>query len=466
MLVILITALALVHLSAATTAKNAPFPCTLCWAAINELESLLAEDATQAEITKTLDKNICARFHSPLCNEIVQYGLPAVARLLEQNYHVGAVCQELGMCSKPDFNQPDKTAIPVYTLDLDLPPQQRWTKLMQLPHFHTNVNRMLNIVENALPLFAKKSIDALGAIVLRSLTLEYQGELAGIAKALGADINLLAVAQVAYDVTDGCTSIVANSASAGHPLHVRNLDFGAGLGFTDTLRNLTVQVEYQKSGKTLFKSVGYASYIGVLTGMRPNGWTATIDTRFMTANPIEMFIEEINEFNKYNKTVSMPTHLLRETFVNVASYASAVQTLEATPLVSSVYFIVGGTQTGEGVVIARGQNGPDNVSPIGTIKPDWAIVQTNYDWWNKNASLYNFMPSPQNPNVPILDNRREAALIGLRALPAASVTFPRLLNIMDTKPVFNQLTTYTVAMSAADSHFSVVRRYCNSPCPF
>ena len=60
---------------------------------------------------------------------------------------------------------------------------------------------------------------------------------------MNTDVNLLAFAQIAYSVTDGCTSLVANDASGRHVLHVRNLDFGAGLGFTDVLRQMAYHVK-------------------------------------------------------------------------------------------------------------------------------------------------------------------------------------------------------------------------------
>lgn len=353
-----------------------------------------------------------------------------------------------------------------YVVDLDLPPQQRWTKLFQIPKYRDGVNALLKAVQDFLPVFVETSLSQLGQVVLSALDSEYQGELHGMAAALGADVHLLALAQVAYDATDGCTSIVADSPHAGHPLHVRNLDFGAGLGFTDTLRNLTLQVDFHRNGTLLFQSVGFAAYVGVLSGMRPNGWTATVDTRFLSANPLRMLLAELEELQRYKQTAIMPTHLLRTALTTQADYASALHVLQTSHIVASIYYIVGGTRPGQGVVLARDQNSVANACRIGDITPAWAVVQTNYDFWNKNASRFNPMPSPENPNVPLLDNRRAAALAGLGAIPPLAVGFDRLLNVLSTRPVLNQLSTYTIAMSAADNHFQVWGRYCNSPCPF
>ena len=38
---------------------------------------------------------------------------------------------------------------------------------------------------------------------------------------------------------------------------------------TEALRPLVVNLDYQRRGKTVFKSVNFAGYIGILTGLKP-----------------------------------------------------------------------------------------------------------------------------------------------------------------------------------------------------
>ncbi len=38
---------------------------------------------------------------------------------------------------------------------------------------------------------------------------------------------------------------------------------------TDALRPAIVNLDFQKKGKTVFKSVNFAGYVGILTGMKP-----------------------------------------------------------------------------------------------------------------------------------------------------------------------------------------------------
>ena len=115
-----------------------------------------------------------------------------------------------------------------------------------------------------------------------------------------------------------------------------------------------------------------------------------------------------------------PPHLLRDVLTRGGSFHSAVHALSATPLISDVYYIVGGTNVTEGVVLSRAQTKVDHADwigakkpPIGTLEPDWFVVQTNYDNWNLNKTRFNPLPSPQNPNVPIFDNRREVCFFSV-----------------------------------------------------
>ena len=49
---------------------------------------------------------------------------------------------------------------------------------------------------------------------------------------------------------------------------------------TEALRPLVVELDFQRHGKTVYKSVNFAGYIGVLTGLKPGSFSLTLDERF------------------------------------------------------------------------------------------------------------------------------------------------------------------------------------------
>jgi N-acylethanolamine-hydrolysing acid amidase len=87
----------------------------------------------------------------------------------------------------------------------------------------------------------------------------------GIAASAGVALGDVVALNLAYELSALCTSIVA-STEDGTLLHGRNLDFGDGSQFTETLQNLTIHVEFQLDGQVVFESATYAGYVGILTG--------------------------------------------------------------------------------------------------------------------------------------------------------------------------------------------------------
>jgi hypothetical protein len=75
---------------------------------------------------------------------------------------------------------------------------------------------------------------------------------------------------------------------------------------------------------------------------------------------------------------------LVKTLTNAANFDAAVHALSTTPLVSTVYYIVGGAKHNEGVVLSRDQTKVAHADwigkpkpPIGTLEADWYVVQVN-----------------------------------------------------------------------------------------
>ncbi len=70
---------------------------------------------------------------------------------------------------------------------------------------------------------------------------EYAAEIKGCAAALGVSYGWVTLLNIGYEVSDACTSIVAQTPD-GKILHARNLDFWDGMGFTDSLKMMAFQV--------------------------------------------------------------------------------------------------------------------------------------------------------------------------------------------------------------------------------
>ncbi len=90
-------------------------------------------------------------------------------------------------------------------------------------------------------------------------------EIRGCSTAAQTNLGWHALLNVAYELTDACTSIVAET-SDGQIIHARNLDFGAGGFLTATMRNLSALVEYTSAGTVFAKQSAFIGFVGMLSG--------------------------------------------------------------------------------------------------------------------------------------------------------------------------------------------------------
>jgi len=421
--------------------------CGLCGIAVNEIEAMLAENLTDSYIEQKIEDDICSWLGSGLsqiCDTFVEQ-IPQVINMIEQAQSVGVICVELNYCDKPFTPHSDPWPVPHYVLNLDLPPNQRWTQICSNETYRNVSQYLVNTVNGILP-GGGKDIEAIGSFINSFyLPQEYAQEIQGCAQALGISVGWATLFNLGYEVSDACTSIVAQTTD-GKILHARNLDFWDGMGFTNSLKELAFEVEFQKGGKTLFHATSFAVFAGVLSGMKPNAFSITIDTRFYPNGLGELFYEIIAAI--VEKNASLVTFLNRDVFTRENDFQSAVENLANGELIADVYYIVAGVSAGEGAVISRNRHNATDIWMLDS-PTRWFEVETNYDHWNQ---------------PPWFDNRVTPADNGMNALGQADVTLEGMLSVLSTKPVLNLQTTYSILACPADSYYQSFVRYCDYPC--
>eukprot|EP01090_Pellita_catalonica_P002777 TRINITY_DN1236_c0_g2_i1.p1 TRINITY_DN1236_c0_g2~~TRINITY_DN1236_c0_g2_i1.p1 ORF type:complete len:454 (+),score=73.02 TRINITY_DN1236_c0_g2_i1:25-1362(+) len=421
--------------------------CALCGAALNEIEGLLSENLTQQELEDFLDKKVCPFFGSlqDECDDLISM-LPMVVTKLRQHVKIAQVCEEINFCDHGDWH-PDMAPLEEFIVDLDLAPRLRWQKIWTTPRFKKNILSIITAIESISAGNLTYSAE-LGELILQFFPTEYAEEIRGGAEALGIQPGLLAWANLGYELSDACTSIVAQNAK-GEILHARNLDFGAGLGFSNALRNMTFQATFQKGGKTLYKATMYTGYVGFLSAMKPGVFTVTVDTRFNTKGLLfplwEMF------YALTEKGYELVTFLTRDAIAQQTTWEGALNHLSNTPLLADVYLITAGTKPGEGAIISRNETGSRNTWMLDAKSGRWFEAETNYDHWDP---------------APWYDDRRYYANKGMEAIGQEGVTLEKMLTVLSTKPVLNRMTTYSILMNPTTSEYKAYSRYCNDPCPY
>ncbi|XP_062575232.1 N-acylethanolamine-hydrolyzing acid amidase-like [Saccostrea cucullata] len=325
------------------------------------------------------------------------------------------------------------TTPPKYTINLDLPEEERWIKVSK--DHKEIVPDVYNVFMSFLGKFpfanlTVKAIEAVAADIDNYLPKPYAGEMRGIAKALNMDLGGIVGMNILYDVTAFCTSIVTQDAS-GQIWHSRNLDYS----FVDMLRNITIQVDFIKNNQTVYSGVTYAGYVGLITGMRPKAFTMTLDERDQGAWWENFIIALLDR-------KAMPiSFLMRDTVAECTNFKDAVDKMAYTTTEASGYIIIGGVQKGEGMIITKGRIGPVDLWKLDPENGRWFEVETNYDHW---------VPPPSS------DNRRDPAVNLMNKIGPKNITVETLMSVMSLPPVLNKKTTYTIVMSAAKPELTVV----------
>ena len=157
----------------------------------------------------------------------------------------------------------------------------------------------------------------------------YSGEIGAWADALGVSLGTATMLNCAYELSHlrlpklfGCTTGVRWVEGLGM-VHVRNLDWPL-----PSMGEATRLFRFRRGARE-FVSVGVPGQVSVLSGMLPGAYSITINWAPPASRPSFDF---------------GPAFLLRHTLENCDSYDAAVEILRHTPLSTSVFFTVCGTE--------------------------------------------------------------------------------------------------------------------------
>jgi acid ceramidase len=354
------------------------------------------------------------------------------------------------------YPPPASTNVPQYVVNLDLPANQRWAEIAG--KYQSEINDLVNTVKTFVAAILGEDvvdvlIDALGKIDDK-LPAPYPDELRGIATASNIPLGEIVLYNIFYEIFTVCTSIVAEDKD-GQLIHARNLDFGLFLGWnenthdwrvTELLRKTILNIDWQKGGQTVFKSVNFAGFVGVYNGIRPQRFTITANERF----DIDGGYRGIWQWLMGDNSQAWMTLLVREVMENVDSYDAAIEKLSTAKLLAPVYYIVGGNSTGQGQIVVRSREKTLETKKLNPSDPNgWYILETNYD------------PSKK----PLfIDDRRTPGNACMQKLTRNGVGFEGIFNVLSSTTNLNKLTAYTTLMDVQKGSLETYIQKCPDPC--
>ena len=340
----------------------------------------------------------------------------------------------------PSCNADIPEQAPRYTINLDLPAEERWNEVVA--DFKDEIGVLAKNVQKLVPW---PGVDELIQTILTKLNTHlsypYAEEMAGIAKAAGVPLAHIMMANFMYELTAfkqvdppnstfrrGCTTILARSED-GTVYLGRNTDYG----LAEMFRKLTIIVDFQQNGATVYTGTTFAGYVGVISGQKPNSFTMAIDERDTGdwwMNGLDALVTGID---------GVVLILIRDTIADPEmDFKMAVEMTAHRRMIAPSYIMFGGLEPNEAAVMTMNRDSANSVWWVGSNRTysTWYLVETNYDHWKP----------PDDPT----DKRRYHAINAMNNIGQENISPESLLSVLSTDMVLNEGTIHTSVMSASD----------------
>lgn len=311
-------------------------------------------------------------------------------------------------------------SIPKYVLDLDQHPEERWNHIID--DFYDQLPGIINLVDDfatQIPIFGNMTKSYLLSLIdqkVKNKEVHHLGELRGIAKRSGVELNRLVLMQLCYECFSACTSLIVPV--NGKPTHFRTMDWAL-----PQLKALTIELEVRKNDKELYSAITWVGCVGIFTGLKKGGYTVAINYRR----------EGINVFNNLYRALDMhwpASYLVRELLESNSPANEVVESLKNTELICPCYFTLA-LANGEGVLLVRGRDETVDMKHKKLSEIEY-IVQTNLD------------PGKTSPNILWSTERKKMVrkIVDTDTLTDTEKLTTRLLHW----PVKNEETIYYCTM--------------------
>ena len=215
---------------------------------------------------------------------------------------------------------------------LDLPPEERWKFLaLEKDAINELLTYYLNDFKNEGLL--QESIQAYKSICISD---QYSKEIKCISSICDFTEDEILIANLYYDLLKfyfGCTAFATYSEKGMR--HARNLDWHTD---NNLLSKHSMIFEFQEKEKTIYKSIGWPGFIGVLSGVKPNAFSLTLNA-----------VSSMDQAE-----IAMPiSFLLRDILHHCDSFQEAKEKLEITPIINDCLILLSGISSDEKIVIER-----------------------------------------------------------------------------------------------------------------
>ena len=217
-------------------------------------------------------------------------------------------------------------------INLDLPPAERW---LVLEPYKAAINELIGYYLEDLGdvSFFAEAIEFYKAQYVSPTFLE---EIRTVASFSRFTENQILITNLYYDALKfvfGCTAFCHQGSLMR--IHARNLDWWTE---NDALSRLSMLFQFTKGGKVLYSAVSWPGFVGILSGMRHDAYSITLNAVSSEEAP----------------NMALPiTFLIREVLEQENQFEAAVQRLSKTSIASDCLLMIVGKEPQQACVIER-----------------------------------------------------------------------------------------------------------------
>mmetsp|Transcript_37184 Transcript_37184/g.92134 ORF Transcript_37184/g.92134 Transcript_37184/m.92134 type:complete len:438 (+) Transcript_37184:1-1314(+) len=334
-----------------------------------------------------------------------------------------------------------------FAVELDSPPDARWDDIAPLYRapYSAAISSLTADPEKRLVVqLVEAALRASPSLAARIYPGDLMAEFASLGRGLNVSAERVAANALLYDLTAGrrgdgssaraCTGVVAQLAN-GQVLHGRNLDYGSA----DQLKPLAILVDFKRGGRVQFTATVFAG-MATFNTVQKAGGCASLSPWSLSQNERDQGDVRSNWLRLLSGSAPATFAQIRRVAEDACSFGEAVGMLRALPLPAFSYFVLAGSQRGEGAVLARDREGVADEWRLPKGRDGWWLLETNYDRLGP--------PAPD-------DKRRAVAVRFMARYSPANFTLGAMWNLLSDRSanatagergVWNNETVYSQVM--------------------
>jgi hypothetical protein len=350
----------------------------------------------------------------------------------------------------------DRRSIKKFVIDLNVPPNKRWNKILDDPILREHLLALMNnlgslfsdINEPPPPGFKNrddffKQLSSNLFLQLKNLNAYYLvDEMKGIANHLNIPVWDVALLHLLYEAEGGgCTSIIMTSdddksnSKTNSPIFGRVLDWD----FSELLAPLTVEITLVRNSKVVLEGLTFCGFVGLLTARRPSVCAAAV--HFRRSNDSSDLSTSPSPSNPAWPVAFLVRHVLQAP--NLETFEEVKSLLSHSPLWAPCFIVMTGNNMEQCLVIRR-----DNTTfKIRKMNPlENVMIQTNVDHiidckqQKKGEEVEDFMFSHQR------DSTIKKYLLNVK--DNTQTNKEKLWNVMSVSPVLDEASVHCCVFGA------------------